>query len=174
MAHLQISELIPSAPQKVFEFLCDPANQTELLKGEIDVELLTPEPVLRRGAEIHYQMTRFGLSHVIRFRIEDCVRGQRVMYRQMEGVFQSWTHVMRFEEHGGGQTLVTDIVDYKVPFGLLGYLSDDLYIKRDMRRIIEKRLRITKDYFESIRHTTSTSKDPATSESDPADTPPAF
>ena len=47
---------------------------------------------------------------------------------------------MKFEDHGEGYTLVTDLVDYTLPFGILGNLSDDLFVKSDMTRILRSRL----------------------------------
>jgi hypothetical protein len=40
---------------------------------------------------------------------------------QVEGLFAAWTHTMKFDERGDRETLVTDLVDYQVPLGLLGF-----------------------------------------------------
>ncbi len=125
MAHLQISQLIPASRMEAFDFLTDPNNLPELLKPSIDVKVVTPDIPLKRGNEVHLMMTRFGLSQSIRFRVEDILRGSRLSYRQSEGLFASWTHTMKFDEHGENGTLVTDLVDYQVPLGLFGHLADD-------------------------------------------------
>jgi hypothetical protein len=57
---------------------------------------------------------------------------------------------MRFEEHGENETLVTDLVDYQIPLGLLGYLADDLLIKGDMRRLLSARLEKAKEHFSEV------------------------
>jgi len=109
---------------------------------------VTPEVPLKRGNEVHFVMTRFGLSQSIRFRIEDVLRGSRLTYRQAEGVFAGWTHTMKFDEHGESATLVTDLVDYQVPLGLFGHLADDLLLKSDMNRVLTGRLMKAKEHFE--------------------------
>lgn len=134
---------------EVFDFLTDPNNLPELLKPSIDVKVVTPEVALKRGNEVHFMMTRFGLSQSIRFRVEDVLRGSRLSYRQSEGIFAGWTHTMKFEDHGENGTLVTDIVDYQVPMGLLGHLADDLVLKGDMERLLTSRLARAKDHFEN-------------------------
>jgi ligand-binding SRPBCC domain-containing protein len=96
-------------------------------------------------------MTRFGLSQSIRFRIEDVLRGSRLSYRQSEGIFSSWNHTMKFEEHGEHFTLVTDIVDYQVPLGIFGHLADDLILKSDMNRVLSQRLGKAKEHFEAAK-----------------------
>jgi ligand-binding SRPBCC domain-containing protein len=150
MSHLQVSEIIPASRFEVFDYLTDPKNVPFLLEPGIQVEVLTPEAELKRGAEIQFMMTRFGLKQSIRFHIEDVVPGSRLTYRQSEGVFAGWTHTMRFEEHGDKSTVVTDLVDYQVPLGLLGYLADDLLIKGDMKRLLENRLHKVMSRFSGV------------------------
>ncbi|NJL24621.1 MAG: hypothetical protein HC902_05255 [Calothrix sp. SM1_5_4] len=150
MAHLQILQIIPASRFDVFDYLVNPANLPFLLQPAIDVQVVTPEIELKRGVEVHFNMTRFGLTQSIRFRIEDVLRGSRLTYRQSEGVFAAWTHTMKFEDHGAGGALVTDIVDYQVPMGLFGFLADDLFVKTDMRRLLTDRLKKAAEHFESI------------------------
>lgn len=149
MAHLQISQLIPASRGEVFDYVTTPKNQPFLLAPAIHVEVLTPELELKRGSEAHFNMTRLGLSQSIRFRIEDVLRGSRLTYRQVEGVFAAWTHTMKFDEHAEKETLVTELVDYQLPFGLFGFLADDLVVKNDMKRLLEFRLQKVKEHFQS-------------------------
>lgn len=149
MAHLQISELIEAPRAEVFQYLTAPSQQPFLLQPAVNVEVLTPDGDLKRGDEVHFTMTRFGLSQSIRFRVEDYLPGSRLTYRQSEGVFAEWTHTMKFADHSENSTLVTDLVDYRIPMGLLGYLADDLLIKGDMARILKQRLQKAREHFAS-------------------------
>jgi ligand-binding SRPBCC domain-containing protein len=148
MAHIQISELIPAPRQAVFEYLTDPKNLVDLLEPIVQVEVLN-DVALKRGNEFHFNMTRFGLTQSVRLRIEDVLLGSRMTYRQSEGLFVSWVHSMKFDDHDDRSTLVTDLVDYQVPFGILGYLTDDLLLKNDMRHLLAHRLRKAKEHFEA-------------------------
>ncbi|HMN69573.1 MAG TPA: hypothetical protein PKC28_13615 [Bdellovibrionales bacterium] len=151
MAHLQLSQLLPASRMDAFEYLTDPNRLPFLLGPSIDVQVMNGDLPIKRGNEIHLMMTRFGFSQSIRFRIEDLLRGSRLTYRQTEGVFAAWTHTMKFEEHGEGLTLVTDLVDYQVPMGILGFLADDLLLKKDMSRLLSERLHKAKEHFEGAR-----------------------
>ncbi len=151
MAHLQISELIPASRLEAFDYLVDPLHLPELLEPHIKVEVLTPEVLLKRGCELHFMMTRLGLSQSVRLEVEDVLRGSRLTYRQIEGLFSLWMHTTKFEDRDDGMTLVTDIVDYSVPFGLLGFLADDLIIKTDMTKVLRSRLEKAKHHFTQIR-----------------------
>lgn len=150
MAHLQISELIEAPRTEVYEYLTAPSQQSFLLEPSIRVEVLSPDGPHKRGDELHFNMTRFGLAQSIRFRIEDVVPGSRLTYRQSEGVFARWIHTMKFEEHSENATLVTDIVDYSLPMGLLGFIADDLLIKGDMSRILQQRLQKAREHFSPL------------------------
>ncbi len=147
MAHLQISQVIPAPRFEVFDYLTDPKTLPFLLEPIIEVEVLTPEVALKRGSEFHFVMTRLGLSQSVRLRIEDVLHGSRLTYRQVEGLFALWTHSTRFDEQGERETLVTDLVDYQMPFGLLGFLADDLLVKGDMSKVLSLRLQKAKEHF---------------------------
>ncbi len=147
MAHLQISQIIPATRLDAFAYLTNPQMLPELLEPHIQVEVLSPEVSVQRGHEFHFMMTRLGLTQSVRLRIEDCLRGSRFTYRQVEGLFLTWTHSIRFEEHGERMTVVSDIVDYTLPMGVLGSLADDLIVKRDMTRLLESRLQKAKQHF---------------------------
>jgi len=147
MAHLQVSKVIPASRFEVYDFLTDVRKLPFLLAPTIEVEPRGSDVDLKRGSEVCVNMTRMGLSQNIRWRIEDVLRGSRLTYRQVEGVFSAWSHTMKFEERGEKETLVTDLVDYQVPFGLFGYLADDLVLKMDMRRLMERRLAKAQEHF---------------------------
>lgn len=150
MAHLQISERIQASRGEVFDYLTDPNSLPFLLAPAVDVQVLTPEVEFKRGSEAHFNMTRMGLTQSIRFRVEDVLKGSRLTYRQIEGLFSSWTHTMKFEDCGEGETLVTDLVDYHLPMGVLGFLADDLLIKRDMRKLMSNRLAKVREHFSEV------------------------
>ncbi|MGE0526581.1 MAG: hypothetical protein AB7G93_15550 [Bdellovibrionales bacterium] len=147
MAHLQISQLIPAPRFETFDYLTNPSNLPQLLQPIVQAECLTPNLELKRGVEIHFMMTRYGLSQSVRFRVEDVVKGSRMTYRQVEGLFATWTHTTRFDEHAAAMTLVTDLVDYRLPMGLLGHLANDLIVKSDMKNLLGHRLNRAKEHF---------------------------
>lgn len=150
MAHLQISQLIPASRVEVYDYLAEAKHLPFLLEPVIHTEVVSIEAPLKRSSEIHLNMTRFGLTQSVRLKVEDALRGSRLTYRQSEGLFSSWVHTMKFDDHGERETLVTDIVDYRIPFGILGYISDDLIWKKDMTHLLSHRLDRAKEHFESL------------------------
>lgn len=141
MAHIQCSRLLPAPRNQVFELLTEPIHLPDLLKDSIEVETkFALENQVRKGAEFSFIMTRFGLSQPVTFRVEDYVKGTRLTYKQAEGLMYNWYHTMKFEDFGEKQTLVTDLVEFELPFGILGHIANDLFVKADLKNILEKRL----------------------------------
>jgi len=140
MAHLQVSRIIEAPRTRVFEILTQPESLPDLLRGDIDVEVVSRAEKLTPGAEVRLSMTRYGVKQWVHLKVDDFLHSKRLMYHQVEGFFKSWSHIMKFDDHGDGFTLVTDLVDYTLPLGLLGNLTDDLFVKADMTKILENRL----------------------------------
>ncbi|MCB0361439.1 MAG: hypothetical protein KDD35_01875 [Bdellovibrionales bacterium] len=150
MAHLNCSIVIPAPVIDTYDFFTDPSGLPSLLKGKVDVDIENASADLQKGSEYCYIMTRAGISQYVRFRVEETSRGNFLTYRQIEGIFRKWVHTQKFSPHGSNQTLVTDTVDYELPFGLLGHLLDDIIFKRDLSEILQLRLQRGLAHFENL------------------------
>jgi ligand-binding SRPBCC domain-containing protein len=131
----------------VFKYLTDPAKLDEQLKPHIKVQWQNPGIELQTEAECLFLMTRFGVEQKVRYRVEKFVLGNQLVYRQTEGFFSEWTHSIKFEDHGLNETLVTDLVDYDLPFGLIGKVMDDLWVRSDLKKMLKSRLNKAKNLF---------------------------
>ena len=66
----------------------------------------------------------------------------------VSGAFSGFKHEHHFAELNDG-TLMTDIFDYKSPFGVLGSLADKIILKKYMTDLLAERNRIIKEFAES-------------------------
>lgn len=140
MAHIQVQQIIQAKPYDVYQYLTSPQNLKDQLRGLIDVELLSPAVELQPGAEYLFRMKRFGIEQAIRFGVEKYVTGISFTYHQVSGLFASWRHTIKIEPRESSHALVTDLVEYEVPFGLLGRLLDDFFAEREIKKILKHRL----------------------------------
>ncbi|OFZ12411.1 MAG: hypothetical protein A2Z20_06595 [Bdellovibrionales bacterium RBG_16_40_8] len=147
MAHLQCAKIIPGSKFKVFDYLTSPANLTEQLSGHIAVKWQNPGVELKPGSEFLFLMSRFGIEQPIRFVVDRMILGNSITYRQVSGVYARFTLTTKFEEHGQNETLVTDLLDYEIPFGIVGRIADDFFIRSDLKKIFEVRLNRTQEKF---------------------------
>jgi ligand-binding SRPBCC domain-containing protein len=137
MGHVQHSVVIEAPRAEVFQFLSDYKNRSLVLpKSDLEMELVSPNSPIKKGAEYEVKITRYGIHYPLTYIIEDCDQPSYFIERQISGVFEEWLHTFKFEEHSETSTLVTNIVDYSLPLGILGTLLDDLYVKADIKRIL--------------------------------------
>jgi ligand-binding SRPBCC domain-containing protein len=147
MGHLNISRLISAPADKVFEHISQVENLPEWLSGHFTVEFLAPPPQLREQVDVEILLKRFGLPLRTVMRVEAFEPGVRLSYRQVAGFFRKWTHAQVLRPHDDKTTLLTDLVEFQLPLGILGALVDDVIGRRDIERTLESRLERIEDYF---------------------------
>nr|WP_305069760.1 hypothetical protein [Flavobacterium covae] len=59
-----------------------------------------------------------------------------------------WHHEHHFEETPEGNVLMTDIVNFKLPLGLLGNLMAGWWVSNKVRYIFQSRYRILANMFQ--------------------------
>ena len=138
MAHFEFSSVIEGGRKDVFDYVSDMASLPEIMSEDYKIEYTSPLTKLKKGSEYEIRLTRIGISLLWGIVIEDLVPGEFVRDRQNHGPFSLWVHTQKFDDHGKG-TLLTDLIEYDVPFGLIGKLADDIFVRRDLQRIINHR-----------------------------------
>ena len=102
----------------------------------LNFRILTPLPIeMRESARIDYKIRLRGLPIRWRTNIKVWEPNERFVDEQIRGPYRLWHHEHIFEDQGD-QTLMTDVVDYRV---WLGPLLHPLMVKRDLIRIFEYR-----------------------------------
>ena len=140
MAQLRCSKVIPFPRVEVFDFLTDFNQLPLLLEDKMDVEVIDGAVELTEGSEYSFVMTRFRVSQRVRWKVSEVVKGSRVTYSQVEGIFPRWEHTLFFEDTGEGGTEVIDRLDYRLPFGILGLVISDLIVRKDLQNLLNERL----------------------------------
>ncbi|HYF32405.1 MAG TPA: SRPBCC family protein [Chitinophagaceae bacterium] len=91
----------------------------------------------------HLGKTRFFKS-----RITALEKPFRFSDEMAEGDFKSFVHEHHFKQVDNG-TIMIDIIHFEAPYRSLGKLFSKLYLTNYMRRMIESRNQVIKDYAES-------------------------
>lgn len=68
---------------------------------------------------------------------------------QKKGLYKLWHHLHEFEENKNG-VLMTDTVDYELPFGILGDWAHNLIIEKKLNKIFEYRNKVLDEKFGNI------------------------
>ena len=86
------------------------------------------------------------LTHTSRITAYD--RPRHFQDSMLRSTFQSYTHDHYFEPSDSG-TLMTDVMEFSAPIGLLGRLAEALVLERHMRVFLEHRNAFVKQVAES-------------------------
>jgi len=137
--HLEQSQFIARPRPEVFSFFADASNLERITPASVHFRILTPGPILiRPGTLIDYEIRLYNFPMRWRTRIETFDPPSSFTDVQLKGPYRSWHHRHEFIEVPGG-TEIRDIVDYELPFGVLGTVAHWLFVRRSVNDIFENR-----------------------------------
>jgi uncharacterized protein YbjT (DUF2867 family)/ligand-binding SRPBCC domain-containing protein len=120
---------------EVFTFFAEPENLRRLTPASMRFEFLTDDRAMRQGLEIDYRLRPLlGIPVGWKTRIDAYDPPRSFQDTQLRGPYSKWEHRHTFEAVDGG-TLITDEIEYAVPFGPLGDVVNRLAIRDELRRI---------------------------------------
>lgn len=130
---------LPGSPEDVFAFFADARNLGAITPPLLQFKLVTPDPiVMGPGTLIRYKLRVHGLPVSWLTEIEDWEPPYRFTDRQLKGPYALWHHTHTFEADGD-ETIMRDVVRYRVGFGPLGALATELVVRRDIEAIFDYR-----------------------------------
>ncbi|HEX4351328.1 MAG TPA: SRPBCC family protein [Polyangiales bacterium] len=140
-------QLVRRPRSEVFAFFADPMNLERLTPPFLGFHMLTKTPIeMREGTLIDYRISVHGIPLRWRTLIERYDPERSFVDVQLRGPYRSWRHTHTFVETPDG-TLVSDRVEYAVPFGPLGRIANTLLVERDLTRIFEFRRQTMETLF---------------------------
>lgn len=152
--HYDAKQWLPCAPELVFAFFANPENLPRLMprwqRARIEEATFAPPPARPPGAPVYPGVvagdgTRLLLSFRMlpylpmrapwEARIENFRWNQGFCDTQLAGPFAYWRHCHTVEaadepETGRRGTLLTDAIEYELPFGGVGKLADGIFVRR--------------------------------------------
>ena len=101
--------------------------------------VVTPAPIaMGRGTLIRYRLRVHGVPVSWLTEIEEWDPPHRFVDAQRTGPYALWHHTHSFEADGD-ETIMRDVVRYRIGFGPLGALADALVVRRDLAAIFDHR-----------------------------------
>lgn len=97
---------------------------------------------------VTWKAKHFGMSQLLTSKITAFESPDYFADEMVSGAFKSFRHEHHFADFNTG-TLMTDYFDYQSPFRFLGSVADALFLKKYMRKLLEKRNATIKDFAES-------------------------
>lgn len=133
-------QLVARSVEETFAFFADPQNLNAITPAWLQFEILGTPSDLFAGAELRYKLRWRELP--LRWTAEISVWNppHQFVDTQIHGPYSLWRHTHQFRS-SGCDTLVSDTVEYAIPFGILGNLLHAVMIRRDLERIFDFRAR---------------------------------
>jgi ligand-binding SRPBCC domain-containing protein len=142
------SVTLPATPEEVYAFHEDPRNIVKISPPPLRVERVECAVPARSGEEFRLRVSQFGLPMEWVGFWEEAEPHSRLVDGARKSPFLHWRHHHLFAATPEG-TLMTDRVEYALPFGALGRFLDRTVMRAVFSAMFAARHRATADYFRS-------------------------
>lgn len=143
---------LPITKEKAWEFLSNPENLKTITPEYMSFDILSgADRSMFAGQIIEYVVTPvFGIKTKWITEITHVVEGKYFVDEQRFGPYALWHHKHFIKEIPGGIEM-EDIIDYKLPFGILGELVHPFIVKPKLKEIFEYRRNKLIELFGEIK-----------------------
>lgn len=132
--------------ETAWEFFSSPHNLSKITPKDMNFRVLTDtgDNSIYEGMIIDYKVSPlFGISMNWQTEIIKVEPLKYFIDFQNKGPYKLWHHLHEFEENENG-VLMTDTVDYELPFGFIGDIAHNIIVKNKLEKIFAFR----KSYLE--------------------------
>jgi ligand-binding SRPBCC domain-containing protein len=159
---VEFEQWVPFPLERVFAFFSNPENLPRIMPASSCTQLIAlnrvPPPEVPAGVS-GQKAAGVGSTIVTSFRVFPFLPIRRRWVARItefewsryfadvqdDGPFKNWHHRHEFARavrDGAGGTLVRDVIEYEVGFGLAGTLANALFVHRQMKSTFAQRQRI--------------------------------
>jgi len=148
LTKIERSIVIEAPVEKVFAFVTDLDNFIKASSPEMEMEVLSRDEGPQRVGFIAKVRAKVG-DRVWELEVEtmEFVKNKKHAARQKGGPMKKFDMLDMFEPADGG-TKWTSIVEYELPYSLLGKLVDKLKVRKDMEKSMDYSAKKTKELIE--------------------------
>ena len=142
-------QLIKISMDEAWDFFSSPANLQKITPEKLGFKIVSKHhgEKMYAGQIIEYYVKPlFGIPLYWMTEITHVVDKKYFIDEQRFGPYSMWHHQHHFKETPDGIEM-TDIVHYKLPFGILGELAHSLFVKKQLKGIFDYRFKVVEDLW---------------------------
>jgi ligand-binding SRPBCC domain-containing protein len=144
---LERKQIIKRPRAEVFEFFADAGNLERITPPELNFQIITPQPIdVRKGALIDYQLKLRGIPITWKTEITQWNPPHDFVDTALKSPYKQWIHLHTFEDGAEGETVMRDIVRYRLPLEPLGDIAH-FYVKKELAYIFDYRYKVIEEIF---------------------------
>lgn len=143
------TQFIPRPLAEVWNFFSRPENLNAITPDDMSFEILSDikDKEMYEGMMIMYKISPFlGIKMDWVTEITYIKDHKYFVDEQRFGPYALWHHEHHFEARDGG-TLMTDILHYKVPYGIIGTIADAVFVNNKVEEIFTFRVKAVDKLF---------------------------
>ena len=139
---------LPISIETAWEFLSNPRNLKTITPAYMGFNILSgADKPMFAGQMIQYIVTPIlGIKTKWVTEITHCVENSYFVDEQRFGPYALWHHKHFIKAIEGGVEM-EDIIDYKLPFGVLGQLAHPIIVKPKLQEIFDHRQKKLEEMF---------------------------
>lgn len=145
---IKIKQNLPISVDKAWEFLSNPKNLKEITPKYMNFRILSgADRSIFAGQIIQYKVTpMLGISTKWVTEITHVKDKEYFVDEQRFGPYALWHHKHFIKKIDGGVEM-EDIIDYKIPFGIIGQIAHPIIVKNKLKQIFKYRENKLKELF---------------------------
>lgn len=146
---LEREQIIQRPRKEVFDFFADAVNLERITPPELNFHIITPQPIdIKKGALIDYELKLRGIPITWRTEITQWNPPFDFVDTALKSPYKQWIHLHTFEEGDAGETIMKDIVRYRLPLEPLGDIVL-FYVKKELKYIFDYRYKVIEEIFKT-------------------------
>lgn len=103
--------------------------------------------LIEKEETVTWKARHFLKNRLLRVKITEMKKKEMFTDEQIEGDFKALRHEHYFKPCENG-TIMIDILHFEAPYGMIGKMLNSVYLAKYMRRLLEQRNKVIKDYAE--------------------------
>jgi len=137
---LHKTQKLPISVDEAWEFLSDPKNLKIITQAKMSFDIISgADRPIYAGQILQYKVTpMMGIRTKWVSEIKSIVPKKYFVDEQLYGPYSLWHHKHFIREIEGGVEM-EDIIDYKIPLGILGQMIHPLLVKPRLEEIFNYR-----------------------------------
>lgn len=146
---LKHTQQLPISLEQAWDFFSSPDNLNEITPPDMQMDILTNSG---SGKMFAGQIITYHVRPILNIPMHWITEISHVkdmeyfVDNQMHGPFAMWHHLHTFKAIAGGVEM-TDVVDYKMPFGILGTIVHALIVRKKVEGIFAYRNKLLEQKF---------------------------
>jgi ligand-binding SRPBCC domain-containing protein len=149
---LRFETFLPTTLDNGWDFFTSPLNLAKITPPEMKFIVTSdfkPTDKVYAGMIITYKVSPlFGIQLNWMTEITQVKDKQYFIDEQRFGPFALWHHQHHFNEVKGG-VMMTDILNYAIPYGFIGRMANSLVVAKQVNEIFTYREKVIRDVFGS-------------------------